>query len=439
MHPLVVALLTIPLLVRPARALPDLTPEIYDVAVETGQTVDPGDVADGCAGSTSGLTLVRFGVRSWNVGPDPLVIGDIGCPDCTTSAGAVCANPEFMCSLSGTPRPVFQSSARYELLDVQGNVVARGNKRNYCFLDDCVPADQRTFGDCATNQGVSAGCFDDYEPDLACQYIDATDVPGITTRAFRIRVTLDPLNLLPDANRNNNVSEAPIAGCGDGIVDQTEDCDPAGTCCDATCHFVTAGTTCRPAAGPCDVAETCDGTSAACPADATAPDGTTCGRGVPPCADQVCRGGTCATEGHDGAGCVIDNACFDDGAVDPSDGCQRCDTGTATDAWSPNHDPSPAGVACQVGRVASAASGLTCSGHTAATVRRRLGRAEHMAARLGTARPRAARALERRLLRSADRLSQILGGAGGSCTPAAALGELGVLEGQLQAMVGAAR
>jgi len=50
--------------VRPALALPDLTPEIYAVEIDTDQTVSSGDVAEGCAGATSGRTLLRFGVRA---------------------------------------------------------------------------------------------------------------------------------------------------------------------------------------------------------------------------------------------------------------------------------------------------------------------------------------------------------------------------------------
>lgn len=91
------------------------------------------------------------------------------------------------------------------------------------------------------------------------------------------------------------------AVCGNGVADGAEGCDPGpppalDTCCTLTCSPVPAGTecpsddqpctvdacdgagTCTHAAGnagavcrasgpPCDVAETCDGVSAACPAD----------------------------------------------------------------------------------------------------------------------------------------------------------------------------
>ncbi len=66
--------------------------------------------------------------------------------------------------------------------------------------------------------------------------------------------------------------------CGDGILEPvgtqtTEICD-AGvenngvSCCTNSCTIRAINTTCRSAFGDCDLAEVCDGTSAACPADA---------------------------------------------------------------------------------------------------------------------------------------------------------------------------
>jgi hypothetical protein len=52
---------------------------------------------------------------------------------------------------------------------------------------------------------------------------------------------------------------------------------------------VSAGTVCRPVAGVCDAAETCNGSGAACPADAPVAAGTMC---TPP-TGGVCSGFTC--------------------------------------------------------------------------------------------------------------------------------------------------
>src|SRR5690348_1596389 len=63
-----------------------------------------------------------------------------------------------------------------------------------------------------------------------------------------------------------------LAACGDpGAV-----C-AGGDCCAPDClSFVPAGTVCRSAAGVCDVDETCDGTSADCPADGFAASAAVC-------------------------------------------------------------------------------------------------------------------------------------------------------------------
>ncbi|KAI1608058.1 Metallo-peptidase family M12-domain-containing protein [Exophiala viscosa] len=95
--------------------------------------------------------------------------------------------------------------------------------------------------------------------------------------------------------------------CGNGIVEEGEDCDCGGTegcagntCCDATtckfnsgavcdpsnegccttsCQFSSAGTVCRASTGSCDPQEVCSGTNGTCPADSTAKDGTGCTSG----------------------------------------------------------------------------------------------------------------------------------------------------------------
>jgi hypothetical protein len=54
--------------------------------------------------------------------------------------------------------------------------------------------------------------------------------------------------------------------CGNGVVETGEVCD-GGDCCAADCTFKDSASVCRPAAGECDLAETCSGTSADCPSD----------------------------------------------------------------------------------------------------------------------------------------------------------------------------
>lgn len=88
--------------------------------------------------------------------------------------------------------------------------------------------------------------------------------------------------------------------CGNGVVDSIvgEQCDlgsanngAANTCCSASCKLV-AFSTCRPAAGPCDIAETClDTVNGTCPADGRHV-GTLCRPTVPGGCDEpdFCNG-----------------------------------------------------------------------------------------------------------------------------------------------------
>jgi len=105
--------------------------------------------------------------------------------------------------------------------------------------------------------------------------------------------------------------------CGNGIVEEGEDCDCGGTagcggntccnpttckfntgavcdpsnegCCSTQCQFSSVGTVCRASTGQCDPAETCSGTNGTCPTDVTAPDGQDCGSGL------ECSSGQCTS------------------------------------------------------------------------------------------------------------------------------------------------
>ncbi|CAG0905701.1 unnamed protein product, partial [Cyprideis torosa] len=103
--------------------------------------------------------------------------------------------------------------------------------------------------------------------------------------------------------------------CGNGIVDEKEDCDcglqancadvdkccdsmtcllkadaecAAGPCCDDNCRLKSKGEVCRPLANECDIPEVCDGVLGACPVDIYMKNGNECDNKQSYCFNGVC-------------------------------------------------------------------------------------------------------------------------------------------------------
>ena len=113
---------------------------------------------------------------------------------------------------------------------------------------------------------------------------------------------------------NKGVTTISGQQCGNGIVEDGEECDCGGTesckgnnCCDPStckfinsakcddsneecckgCQFAPSGTICSASTGVCDPQEVCSGSNATCPSDQTAPNGQGCGNGLQ-CASGQC-------------------------------------------------------------------------------------------------------------------------------------------------------
>ncbi|KAG4305448.1 hypothetical protein PORY_001004 [Pneumocystis oryctolagi] len=145
---------------------------------------------------------------------------------------------------------------------------------------------------------------------------------------------------------NKNVVLLSKKKCGNGIVEDGEDCDCGGEdgckgnlCCDPktckftfgsvcddsseacckNCQFAPKNTVCRPSHDECDIAEVCTGNSSVCPSDSFKKDGTPCSNGLK-CASGICtsRDMQCISQFNNSKGscysscilfCEIGNSC----------------------------------------------------------------------------------------------------------------------------------
>src|SRR5262249_29850235 len=91
-----------------------------------------------------------------------------------------------------------------------------------------------------------------------------------------------------DAATGTCVYPARAGACGDDGNPCTRDVCDEGACAHVPGN---EGAVCRPTAGPCDVAETCDGVTADCPADAVAATDVVCRPAAGACdAAETCDG-----------------------------------------------------------------------------------------------------------------------------------------------------
>ena len=124
-----------------------------------------------------------------------------------------------------------------------------------------------------------------------------------------------------------------------GACDPAEVCDGASASCPADV-VATAGTECRAPAGGCDVAETCDGVSTTCPSDAIATPGTVC---------RAPSGACDVAETCDGSTVVCPTDAFVPGGTEcraPAGVCDVAESCTGSSAACPS-DQFVSGVECR--------------------------------------------------------------------------------------------
>jgi hypothetical protein len=136
----------------------------------------------------------------------------------------------------------------------------------------------------------------------------------------------------PDGVKAANVVCLPANGTLPCDVDDV--CN--GTTKDCPVRWAPPSTVCRAAAGPCDAVEYCTGSSGTCPTDAVLPNTTVCRARNPlkPCdVDDLCTGGvTCPVRAMD-AGVVCRPAA---GPCDVAEACNGISEDCPADAFKPS-------------------------------------------------------------------------------------------------------
>ncbi len=160
----------------------------------------------------------------------------------------------------------------------------------------------------------------------------AEDYPGQNNRNINndghfVTVTLTSLcgNATVDAPAGSGYSEQ----CDQGVANGT-----ASSCCNTNCTFKTVGTQCRAAAGACDQAESCTGSSATCPADSLVTSGTPCRPSAGTCdVAEACTGASvnCPADGFQSSATVCHPSL---GACDPAENCTGLSASCPMDAKS---------------------------------------------------------------------------------------------------------
>ncbi|XP_037553484.1 lysyl oxidase homolog 1 [Nematolebias whitei] len=94
--------------------------------------------------------------------------------------------------------------SHYDLLEVStGRKVAEGHKASFCLEDTtCDFGHLKRYACTAHTQGLSPGCYDTYNADIDCQWIDITDVkPG----NYILKLQVNPKFLVLESDYTNNV------------------------------------------------------------------------------------------------------------------------------------------------------------------------------------------------------------------------------------------
>lgn len=183
--------------------LPDLgidEEDLQNSLLINTQYFEPGHCAvyEGCVDGTGDRRLLRFNTTTPNYGPGDVFMGD---PRGSSTFEYSSCHDHYH----------FREYADYRLLDMSGNIVARGHKQAFCLVDLWQPPGLRgradpQFSHCGF-QGISAGWADVYHRGLDCQWIDITGVPS---GRYVLEVVINPARVIREHNYSNNVARAEV-------------------------------------------------------------------------------------------------------------------------------------------------------------------------------------------------------------------------------------
>ncbi|XP_072138466.1 lysyl oxidase homolog 1 [Mobula birostris] len=107
--------------------------------------------------------------------------------------------------------------SHYDLLDAAtGRKVAEGHKASFCLEDTtCDFGHLKRYACTSHTQGLSPGCYDTYNADIDCQWIDITDVqPG----KYILKLQVNPNYLIQESDFTNNVIRCNIHYTGQYVA-----------------------------------------------------------------------------------------------------------------------------------------------------------------------------------------------------------------------------
>ncbi|KZS90349.1 hypothetical protein SISNIDRAFT_444293 [Sistotremastrum niveocremeum HHB9708] len=269
-----------------------------------------------CSSVTLDQRLSQFSAYRGTLGDDGAGLWHLmsGCPT-GTEVGIAWLGTLCNQAASGEPPSVVSGAAVSTFGVTEWQVISHEIGHNFGAIHDCTSGCNSTAGCCPSSATTCAA---------ENQFL-MNPISNAGEMKFSPCSIGNICSLIPQGNPNAinssciqdaSASEKTITVqmCGNGIVEDGEECDPgvgnnstccnsatctftAGSvcdptsdaCCTSTCQFSPATQVCRPAVNSqCDIAETCTGNSSACPPDTFHANGLQCGTDGETCANGLC-------------------------------------------------------------------------------------------------------------------------------------------------------